>query len=256
MRLLRRLLLAGLLPLSSLPAEARLPVLGFVVDQGTEMPMARIERDQVIGGMSLDLGRLLAQRLGRTPRMLAIPRKRLADELRSGRADLACAYLPAWLPGEWAWSKPFFIQEYAIVSRADVPAPERLEALRGQRIGTVLGFVYPELEAALGKDFVREDAPDAAANLRKLAAGRLAHAAASQRLLGYMRRQGQFEAAVHPPLHIGELRTQCALSPRSALSLEALNRAIEAIERDGSLVALYKRYDYATDSSTRSSSRP
>lgn len=245
--------LAGLLLAGGAQADGSLLL---AVDGGTEMPMARIAQDRVVDGMSLELGRLLARQLGRELSMVALPRKRLRDELLQGRVDGACAYLPAWLPGPLQWSKPFFLQEYAIVSRADAPAPTRLEALSGQRLGTVLGFVYPELEKALGGGFVRDDAPDAAANLRKLAAGRLQHVAVSQRLLGYLRRSGQFSAAVHPPLPVGELLTQCALGPAARVTVQQLNQAIDAIERNGSLAALYRRYDYVTEPSTRSSSRP
>lgn len=248
-----RLALAGLLLAGGAQAGGGLLL---AVDGGTEMPMARIVQDRVVGGMSLELGRLLARQLGLELTLVALPRKRLRDELLQGRVDGACAYLPAWLPGPLQWSKPFFQQEYAIVSRADAPAPTQLEALRGQRLGTVLGFVYPELERALGGGFVRDDAPDAAANLRKLAAGRLQHVAVSQRLLGYLRRSGQFSAAVHPPLPVGELLTQCALGPAAKVTVQQLNQAIDAIERNGSLAALYRRYDYATEASTRSSSRP
>ena len=248
------LLLAALLFAAAGRAQAGSLVLA--VDGGTEMPMARIVQDRVVDGMSLELGRLLARQGGRERLMVVLPRKRLRDELLQGRVDGACAYLPDWLPGPLQWSKPFFLQEYAIVSRADAPAPSSLESLRGQRLGTVLGFVYPELEQALGGGFVRDDAPNAGASLRKLAAGRLQHVAVSQRLLGYLRRSGQFSAAVHPPLPVGELLTQCALGPAAKITVQQLNQAIDAIERNGSLAALYRRYDYLTDSSTRSSSRP
>lgn len=251
---MKRLLVALLLGASGL-AQAQVPWV-LAVDSGTQMPMARIARDRVVDGMSLELGQLLARQLGRELQMVALPRKRLLPELLQGRVDGACAYLPEWLPGPLQWSKPFFLQEYAIVSRADAPAPVSLEALRGQRLGTVLGFVYPELEAALGADFLRDDAPDAHASLRKLALGRLQHVAVSQRLLGYLQRSAQFSAAVHPPLPVGQMATRCALGPSATVTLQQLNQAIDAIERDGSLAALYRRYDYLTDSSTRSNSRP
>ncbi len=236
-------------------AQAGAP-LRLAVDSATEMPMARIERDRVVDGMSLELARLLARQLGLELSLQALPRKRLVEALRSDQVDGACAYMPAWLSGPLQWSKPFFVQEYAIVSRSDARPPRQLQELAGQPLGTVLGFVYPELETALGNDFLRDDAPDAAANLRKLAAGRVQHAAVSLRQLGYLRRSGVFNAPLHPPLPVGELRTHCALAPNAGVTLQQLNQAIDAIERDGSLAALYKRYDYVTDPSTRSSSRP
>ncbi len=215
----------------------------MAVDNATEMPMARIQGDQVLEGMTVELGRLLAQQLDRPARFVPVPRRRLAESLLRGEADLVCGYLPAWLPGPLRWSRPFFHQAEWLLTRADQPAPRRLADLRGQPIGTILGFVYPELTEALGAGFVREDAPNAAANLRKLAAGRMNHASASSRVLRYMQRQGSFQAPLHPPLVVTSYTTQCALSPASPIGVEALNRAIEQMERSGSLRALYLRYD-------------
>jgi len=249
---LKRLLLALALLAPLAPWAAPLVL---VVDSGTEMPMARIARDRVVGGMSLELGQLLARQLGRDLTAIAVPRKRLQESLLQGQADLACAYLPAWLPGALQWSRPFFLQEDVIVTRADAPAPQSLAELADQPVGTVLGFVYPDLEAAMGRRFRRADATESSANLRMLALGRIQHAAVSVRLLAHLRASGDFKTAIHPPLLMNSLRTQCALAPQSKVSLQALNRAIDAIERDGSLQQLYRRYAF-TEASTRSSSRP
>lgn len=237
----------------SLAVAAAAGPLVMVVDSGTEMPMARIQRDRVTEGMSLELGRLLARQLGRELEVRAVPRKRLQASLIGNQADLACAYLPAWLPGPLQWSKAFFLQEDVIITRSDAAPPQRLADLAGQPVGTVLGFVYPDLEAAMGPAFRRADANESSANLRMLALGRIQHAAVSVRLLAHLRATGEFNTAIHPPLLMNSLRTQCALAPQASVSLEQLNRAIEAIERDGSLAALYRRYEFP---STRSSSRP
>lgn len=215
----------------------------LVVDSATEMPMARIEHDQVSDGLTLEVTRLLAARLGRPLRTVAVARKRLAASLLGGEADIACSYVPAWLPGPLQWSQGFIPQAQWLLTRADQPAPTRIEDLRDQPIGTVLGFVYPELTQALGAQFVREDAPNVAANLRKLAAGRMQHATVASRVVRYAQQQGQFKAAVHPPLVLSTTMTQCALGPRASVSLRALNEAIAQVERDGSLKALLARYD-------------
>ncbi len=250
----RAALLAAALAGLPWPAGAAAPLL-MVVDSATQMPMARIERDVVTAGMTLELGQLLAQQLSRDLQVLARPRKRLLQSLESGEAHIACSYMPAWLPGPLQWSQGFFRHEEVLVSRRDAKQPARLVALRGQRIGTVLGFVYPEYSAALGNDFVREDAPNAEANLRKLAAGRIEHAAISARFLSYQQRTGAFSAAIHPPLLTASLLTHCALGPAAPVSLQALNAAIAAIKKDGSLERLYRRYA-PTDDRTRSNSSP
>ena len=254
MALSRRVFALSGLSCAALQAEPQRPLV-LLVDSATEWPMARFAGDSVVGGMSLELGQLLAGQLGRPVRAIARPRRRMLRTLVEGEADWVCTYLQAWLPGPLRWSKGFFLQEDVIVSRADHARPQRLRDLRGRRIGTVLGFVYPELESALGVGFVREDAPSSEANLRKLAAGRVAHAAVSRRALDVAVREGLLRVAVHPALPVARPLTQCALGPHAPLPIEQLDQAIDAIQRDGSLQALYRRYA-ADDSSTRSSSRP
>lgn len=205
--------------------------------------MAQIEAGQVRGGMNHELGALLASRMGRRIDYLAIPRKRLRGLLERGEADLICTYKPEWLgAASLQWSKPFFQQVDVLVTRADARRPRGFGELAGQRIGTVLGFAYPELIQAIGTTFVRDDAPDAEANLRKLSAGRLQHAVVERRLLRHLQRSGAFKAAIHEPLPINSLRTHCALGPRASVTLAQLDQAIVAIERDGSLASLYARY--------------
>lgn len=220
------------------------PALRMAIDSATQMPMARIEGGEVRGGMNHELGALLARQMGVAIGYSAVPRRRLLGTLQANQADLVCTYQPAWLPGAGLqWSQAFFRQNDVLLSRADAPAPRELTALAGERIGTTLGFVYPELEQALGGGFLREDAPSAEANLRKLAVGRINHVVVEQRLLRHLQRSGQFAAPTHPPLRLAAQRTRCALAAQAPVTLQQLNEAIAAIERDGSLARLYSQYD-------------
>lgn len=241
MRLWLSLLRLGWLGLA-VPGTAA-PALVMAIDNATEMPMARVKGNTVVGGMNYDLGGLLAKNMGRDIRYLAVPRKRVVETLQNGDADFACTYMPHWLPGPLQWSQAFFRQDEVIATRVDTPAPHKLADLKGKPIGTVHGFVYAELEKALGADFVRADAPNAAANLRKLAAGRLDHVSVEGRMLTHVVRRGEPPLRLHPRLHMMSLLTHCALGPSSRVSLIELNHAIETIQRDGSLQLLYEKYD-------------
>jgi ABC-type amino acid transport substrate-binding protein len=134
--------------------------------------------------------------------MRALPRKRIARALESGEADLVCDYQSAWLPGPFAWSRGFIPDQTVLVTAAKTPAPPRLAAVAGQPVGTVLGYAYPEAAQVLGAGLVRDDAPDAVANLRKLELGRVQHVLTGRRLLDYRRRAAGFALPVHPP-HLG-----------------------------------------------------
>ncbi len=223
------------------PAAAEKSVV-MVVDTSAVMPEARIEGRRVLEGLHADLGAALAQRLGRPVRVEALPRKRIAQALEKGEADLVCDYQSAWLPGPFAWSRAFIPDQTVLVTAATSPLPAGLAAVAGQPVGTVLGYAYPEVAAALGASLVRDDAPDAVANLRKLELGRVSHVLTGRRLLDYQRRIGSFTLALHPPLVVAEVLGQCGLSPRSEVTLKALNGAIQGVVAEGELNRILGKY--------------
>lgn len=214
----------------------------LLVEAGAQMPQARVEDDHVVEGLHLDLGRALARRLGRELVAKSVPRKRLAEALQRGEGDLLCDYQSDWLPGSFAWSRPFIPDQALLVSAASSPAPAMLMALAGQPVGTVRGYVYPEMTEALRDGFRRDDAPDAATNLQKLQRGRISHALTGRRALEYQQRIGALRLALHPPLVVSEVLAQCALSPTAPLKLGELNAAIQALVAEGEMSRLLARY--------------
>lgn len=222
-------------------AQATRPLV-MLVETSALMPQARIEGEAVVEGLHLDLGQALARRLGRELVARPTPRKRLAEALQRGEGDLLCDYQSEWLPGAFAWSRPFLPDQALLITAASAPAPGSLSAVAGQPVGTVRGYVYPEMTDALRSGFMRNDAPDAVANLQKLALGRVQHALTGRRVLEYQQRTGNFKLALHPPLVVSEVLAQCALSPSSPVGLAALNAAIHGLVAEGELTRLLARY--------------
>lgn len=239
--MLQSLVLGALLP--AIVAHARGPMseLVVLVDTATEMPLAHFQDGQLQSGIHKELGDALAVRLGRTPRYLVLPRKRIELALTEGVADVLCMYLPQWLPGKFGWSIGFYPMAEILITERGAPRPQALTELAGQPVGTLLGFVYPEMEAALGGAFVRDDAPSSVSNLLKMRAGRTRHVITSQVVLDYRQKMGQ-APPLHAPLLIKSYRAQCALSERSQVSLSDLNKALAVMQKDGTLAALVQRY--------------
>jgi ABC-type amino acid transport substrate-binding protein len=220
--------------------QARAGDLVVLVDTGTEMPIADIRDGRVVDGLQKDLGEALAAKLGRTAAFVALPRKRIAEALDSGKADVLCMYLPMWLPGDFDWSQGFFPIVEVIISDRSVAEPHTLGDLTGQVIGTVLGYSYPEMEQALGAGFVREDAPSAETNLRKIGIGRIHYASTTTSYLAYHLKTTPI--ALHAPLVVKSYHTECAVSRRGQVALGQVNQAITQIVKDGTLARILQHY--------------
>jgi polar amino acid transport system substrate-binding protein len=173
------------------------PALKILVDASTAMPMALIADSKLEGGIHQDVGLALARAVNAQPVFIVMPRKRISWSLEQGTGHLACHFLPEWLPGEFDWSEPFMPNALLLLSSARVPRPDSLQALRGVPIGTVLGFVYPDVDRLLGAGFVREDAVDATRNLMKFDAGRLGYALTGEVFLRYQQKRHGLGTGAH-----------------------------------------------------------
>jgi ABC-type amino acid transport substrate-binding protein len=212
------------------PAELR-----FVV-KNEDLPMpnpAAVQRFQEL------LGAALAHNMGRKVRFIGLPRKRMAAALAAGEGDILCGYTPDWMPGALEWSHPFIPVGDVLLSSANVPAPTRLEELKGKRIGTVLGFSYPDVEKKLGADFLRDDAPSSPLSLRKWTLGRSDYVLAPRSTVDKMIAAGAMPPGFHT-LPVNEIKTMCAVPQHGNVSLKELNSAIDALEKSGEMARLLK----------------
>ncbi|MBV8605495.1 MAG: transporter substrate-binding domain-containing protein [Pelomonas sp.] len=214
----------------------------LVVDRSTEMPWAAFRDGVPVDGIHRDIGAALAERLGRTARFVVLPRRRVPRALESGEADAVCVLLPAWLPGPFQWTEPFVDNADVVLTARSVPAPADIAALAGEPVGTINGFAYPALEQALGAAFVRDDAPDARTNLRKLELGHLKHVVTNQRYLEYQLRRQPLAVPVYVPLLVSRQQLGCAISPRAPFVLADVNRAIADLVRSGALQRILAKY--------------
>lgn len=239
MSLLRLFVLACLLACAPPAWCGELVVL---VDRAADMPMLRLEEGRLVDGVHKLLGEMLARGTGRELRFLLLPRKRIARALQEGEADILCGYTPEWIEGDYLWTDPVFTAEEVLVTDAAQPRPRSIADLRGQPIGTILGYQHPEIEAILGAGFVRDDSPNMETNLEKLARGRVHHILIARGVLDYRQRLRATPLKLHPPLIAASFETRCAVSRRGHLSLAEANRAIGAAARDGTLARIVAQF--------------
>lgn len=214
----------------------------FLVDTGTEMPMAQFKGWQLVGGIHFDLGQGLARAMGRTAKFSTLPRQRTVGALEQGAADLMCGIVPQWLDGLFDWSQPFLPTVEVLLTSLDAARLRTLAEVSGQTVGTVRGYKHPELERLLGAGFVRDDGPSTEASLRKLAVGRMRHIVTSEYIYHYRLTQRDMPMAVHPPLVVKRYMTQCAVSPKGSVSVAEVNAAIAQMQREGRVAKIVAQY--------------
>lgn len=233
-RLLLLPLYAALAPAGH-AADSAPPELRFVI-KNEDLPSANgatVPRFQEV------LGAALARSMGRKVRYIGLPRKRMVAALEAGEGDVVCGFTPDWMPGALEWSRPFIPVGDVLLSAANVPAPARLEDLKGKRVGAVQGFHYPDVEKRLGADFLRDDAPSSPLSLRKWLLGRSDYVIAPRSTVDKLIAAGEMPAGYHL-LPINETKTACAVAPHGNLHLHELNNAIDSLEKSGEMARLLR----------------
>jgi polar amino acid transport system substrate-binding protein len=216
----------------------------FAISTGSAMPMTEFSDQRLSGGLLKDFGDALAERLQLTARYVLVPRKRVEWTLRTGKADIVCDLRPEWLDGrDYRWSSAIFTNNMIVATRIDTPAVQSLRDLRGARLGTILGYRYPEIDAAIGKGYMRDEALSDDANLSKLVLHRFDYLLTNSLHFDYARSVHPARQQLNPSsLKISSFDTYCAIRQDSKLPIERLNSAIAAMHRQGAIERIMAHY--------------
>lgn len=241
---MRILLLALLLPLCA-PLFAQERPLRFSITESWSMPMIHIENGKATGGILFDLQTRLAQKVGRSAEMLVMPRLRVQTMMLRGELDVRCNTNPQWMQTayhQYIWSVPFMDQRDLIVSYYDAPDLD-MTGLVGERLGTVLGFRYPSLDALFDNgQLVRDEGRTQDLVLEKLQAGRYQYAVSSQLSLDWFNRNQRPEQRLREVAEIAADPLSCVVRDAPDVPTQALLHALEQMQQDGEFEAIIARY--------------
>jgi len=216
----------------------------FAISTGSAMPMTEFAGGGLSGGLLRDFGDDLAARLNLTPRYRLVPRKRVEETLQSGRADIVCDLRPEWLDYKgYLWSSAIFTNNMIVATRTDTRPPQSLRDLRGARLGTIRGYRYPEIDAAIGSAYVRDEAASDDANLAKLILRRFDYLVTNSLHFNYARIVHPSRQQLQPAsLKIRSFDTYCAIKPDGKLTIHRLNHSVDSMHKDGAIERMMKRY--------------
>lgn len=232
------------LSILAIAAPSRADDMTFAVSTGSAMPMTEFRHEDLSSGLLKDFGDALARELMLEPRYLVLPRKRVEAALLGGQADLLCDLRPEWLDSKgWAWTETVFSNNMIVAGRIDSPVLKHLSQLAGQRVGTVLGYRYPEVEQRLGAAFLRDDAVSDDLNTNKLLNSRFSYMLSNSLYYDYQRKAHPNRARLNPAVFaIRPFDTYCALPAKGRLDIDKVNRAIATLRKRGDMQAIYDRY--------------
>lgn len=225
------------------PAEK----LYFGINTNYSMPLIEIKnplhKPEVERGLLKDLGEALATEMKLKTTWILLPKNRVAPSLISGDIDIICHIHEIWQPAirnDVQWSSELYPSTNVIVS-AGKKSIQKMKDLYGERVGTVVNFVYHDLEPAFKSGTItREDGANNQSNIQKLIHGRLDYIVMSDIEYDYF-------SHIYPILKESELqmdrvRTKCAVSKKSKVSLAQVNHAIENIKKNGTYQKILKNY--------------
>jgi polar amino acid transport system substrate-binding protein len=213
----------------------------FIAPTNHTMPFAQFKDGRLNVGILKDLGEAIAQRMGRQARFISVPSKRVGMVLAAGEADAVCYVKPEWIDGNFNWSVPFIPNGGTVVAQPDAPRVHSLPELAGKRVGTVLGYRYPQLEAALGDQFLRDDAPSMEHTFSKMRAHRMQYALIEKMTIAYHMRKFR-DARLRVDFEFDAFKAQCAFARSSAVPFADSQRAIAAMVDAGAVDAILDHY--------------
>jgi polar amino acid transport system substrate-binding protein len=239
-----KLILASLLMVSTSLIAAPTP-LRFAINDSWGMPMVRIENDQAVEGILVDLQRRLAAKVGREAKLVVLPHMRVARALDTGDIDVRCYVSPSWINSghrRFIWTRSFMIQRDLLVSFE--PHNLHPEELINERLGTVLGFTYPRLTHLFESGQIqREDTRTQDQALLKLSAKRYRFAITNERSLIWFNRQRPPEQQIHISSEIASVPVSCIVRNDPDVPTTELLRAMDQMGRDGEFERIIDRYN-------------
>ncbi|RVU35354.1 transporter substrate-binding domain-containing protein [Rheinheimera riviphila] len=188
-------------------------------------PAVILQEGKVAAGFMPDIYQLLANELGVKLDLVAMPRKRLADFLLTGQADIYCRASPEWYPDPGLkWSPPLLVFQDLIISRRNYLNLSDFTKRSKGSVGATLGYVYPKLQPLFSNgQLLRVDSVTPATNAIRLLRGELDTVVLSDTEAFYMLRLTDFKTLVLTsyPIH-------CMYGPSlSPLQRLKLNRFIQ-----------------------------
>ncbi|MES2072018.1 MAG: transporter substrate-binding domain-containing protein [Pseudomonadota bacterium] len=219
------------------------------VDETLDYPLTAFnKKHQLSGGLLKDFTDRLAARLGTGVTYLPFSRRRAEASLLRGESDLLCYFGPQWSanPAALAWSAPNLVQIERVVVRSEDSVPENFpQDLKNKKIALRLGYHYALIQHLFDTSLSRRIDQTNVPSMFKLLelGGADVFIMSEGEIEGYYKshpeKRARFKLSKTP---FSIVYTKCAISARSHLNIEHINKAILRMQESGELERMSRQY--------------
>lgn len=195
---------------------------------------------QPISGILFDITHAIANRLGAKLEMLPIPRKRIEQTLVRNIIDMHCAANKSWYTlSSLQWSGVIYKNRDILINNKGMTALTDLAKHNNLKIGTSLGYIYPELTRYIKNNnitpIISVSPEDSFKKYRK---NNLAGFVIPEIEASYLFKEISDSVV---PLNDNDIR--CVLAPSMKKSrVIGINNAIEQLKASGQINAILSKY--------------
>ena len=106
-----------------------------------------------ISGILFDITHTIANQLDMQLEMLPIPRKRVEQSLETNVIDMHCVANPMWYKSIYLqWSDVIYNNPDILINRRGIIVLTKLSEYKKLKVGTTLGYIYPELSSYIDNE--------------------------------------------------------------------------------------------------------
>ncbi|WP_311969253.1 ABC transporter substrate-binding protein [Pseudomonas baltica] len=246
-------ILIGMLWASTALADTR-PI-RFLVSDAWSMPLMEIEDGIPDDGILFQIMTSLAAQIGAPAEFHVLPRLRLQAAMESGQVDIRCYTSQSWGPnlsGDYIWSLPLITQKDYLIGSAEHALPVDPGQLSVQKIGTVLGYSYPNLQPYFDSNkLIRDDGRNQVQVLMKLKAGRYEYAVSNQMALNWFNSSQPADQQLHPLRLLSAQGLGCYVRNDPDVPVQRILRTLLRMKMSGEIDRIIERYSGSASADQR-----
>lgn len=195
---------------------------------------------QPTSGILYDITHAIAEQLAVKLEFLPIPRKRITQSLMNNIIDMHCVANPKWYKlTSLQWSEVLYKNPDILINRKGITSITELANYKQLKIGTTLGYIYPELITLIkNKNILPVSSLTPAESFQKYRKNKVAGFISASVEASYFTKNIEDSVTV-----LNDNDIHCVFAPSmDKLTVKSINQAIEILKTSGEIEKILAKY--------------